>query len=35
VKEGDVLITGEELAHGAPQSQGQFPGGPRFGGPRR
>ncbi len=35
VNEGDVLITGEELAQNAPQSQGQFPGGPRFGGPRR
>jgi len=35
VKEGDVLITGEELARNAPQQQGQFPGGPRFGGPRR
>ncbi len=35
VNEGDVLITGEELARNAPQQQGQFPGGPRFGGPRR
>ncbi len=32
--EGDVLVTGEESARNA-QSQGQFPGGPRFGGPRR
>ncbi len=35
VKEGDVLITGEEMAQNASQQQGQFPGGPRFGGPRR
>lgn len=33
--EGDVLVTGEELARNAPSAQGQFPGGPRFGGPRR
>src|SRR5437667_2559335 len=35
LKEGDVLVTGEELAHNPAQQQGQFPGGPRFGGPRR
>ena len=35
LKEGDVLITGEEVARNAPPAQGQFPGGPRFGGPRR
>lgn len=35
VKQGDVLITGEELARNVPQQQGQFPGAPRFGGPRR
>lgn len=35
LKEGDPLITGEELARAAPQTPGQFPGGPRFGGPRR
>ncbi len=34
LKEGDVLITGEEVQH-AMQPQGQMPGGPRFGGPRR
>jgi HlyD family secretion protein len=34
LKEGDLLITGEELARSASQSQ-QMPGGPRFGGPRR
>ncbi len=31
---GDTLVTGEELAR-ATQPQGQMPGGPRFGGPRR
>ena len=31
---GDTLVTGEELARAA-QPQGQMPGGPRFGGPRR
>ncbi len=35
VKEGDVLTTGEEVGRNMQQSQGQFPGGPRFGGPRR
>lgn len=35
VKDGDVLITGEELARNTPQPQTQFPGAPRFGGPRR
>ncbi len=35
VKEGDQLITGEELARNATQNPNQFPGGPRFGGPRR
>ncbi len=35
VKQGDLLATGEELSRNASQSQGQFPGGPRFGGPRR
>lgn len=34
LKEGDVLVTGEELSRAA-QPQGQLPGGPRFGGPRR
>ena len=34
LKEGDVLVTGEELARGQ-QAQGNVPGGPRFGGPRR
>jgi HlyD family secretion protein len=33
VQPGDVLITGEENASGT--QQGQFPGTPRFGGPRR
>lgn len=32
--EGDVLITGQETAANGSQ-QSQFPGGPRFGGPRR
>lgn len=36
LKPGDVLVTGEELAgNAAQQPQGQFPGSPRFGGPRR
>ncbi len=35
VKAGDLLVTGEELARAAQQPQGQMPGGPRFGGPRR
>jgi HlyD family secretion protein len=35
LKEGDVLVTGEELASGAAQQSGQMPGTPRFGGPRR
>ncbi len=35
VNVGDVLITGEENAGGAQQQQSQFPGGQRFGGPRR
>ena len=34
LKDGDVLVTGEEMAR-AMQPQGQMPGGPRFGGPRR
>ncbi len=34
LKDGDTLITGEELARNASQQQ-QMPGGPRFGGPRR
>jgi HlyD family secretion protein len=35
LKEGDVLVTGEELAGAMQQPQGQMPGGARFGGPRR
>ena len=35
LKEGSMLVTGEELARNASQPQGQFPSGPRFGGPRR
>lgn len=34
IQEGDLLITGQETAQNTSQ-QGQFPGGPRFGGPRR
>ncbi len=34
INDGDVLLTGQESSRGA-QQQGQFPGGPRFGGPRR
>ncbi len=35
LQEGDLLVTGEETARAGAQPQGQFPGGPRFGGPRR
>jgi HlyD family secretion protein len=35
VPEGELLVTGQEMAGNASQQQGQFPGGPRFGGPRR
>ncbi len=35
VKEGEVLVTGQEMERNAQQPQGQFPGTPRFGGPRR
>jgi HlyD family secretion protein len=35
VHEGELLVTGQEMASNASQPQGQFPGGPRFGGPRR
>jgi len=34
LKESDLLVTGEEVAHAQPP-QGNAPGGPRFGGPRR
>jgi HlyD family secretion protein len=34
VKEGDVLVTGQEVVRNVSQPQGQFPGQPRFGGPR-
>ena len=34
LKEGDLLLTGEEVARAAPQDQ-QTPVAPRFGGPRR
>ncbi len=33
--EGDEVVIGQEIARNAQQPQGQFPGGPRFGGPRR
>jgi hypothetical protein len=33
LKEGDVLVTGQEQT--AKATQGQFPGGPRVGGPPR
>jgi HlyD family secretion protein len=35
LKEGDVLVTGQEMAAAAGPPTGQFPGSPRFGGPRR
>lgn len=35
VKESDVLVTGQPLERSAQPPQGPFPGGPRFGGPRR
>ena len=35
LKEGDALVTGEELSRATQQPQGQMPGSPRFGGPRR
>ncbi len=35
LKEGDVLITSQEVASTVQQPQNQFPGGPRFGGQRR
>jgi len=34
LKDGDTLVTGQET-FGNASTQGQFPGGPRFGGPRR
>jgi HlyD family secretion protein len=35
LKEAEVLVTGQEMERTAAQPQGQFPGAPRFGGPRR
>ncbi len=35
LKEDDEVVIGQEISRNAQQPQGQFPGGPRFGGPRR
>lgn len=35
LQEGDDVVIGQEISRNAQQPQGQFPGSPRFGGPRR